>query len=128
MSKTYQVWHGHSESRHAYLAEGVQSPFPTGFTHVANVKANGLREAVELTTNTGGELLSQRWADNTGVEVLVEVPRSTGAGDVIVEADGKAYMVLTGAFREVVSAYEQSLQEVVRRGVGQENVKDGPER
>jgi hypothetical protein len=78
--KTYQVWHdaGWPQSRLNQMLGGwPPSRFPEHYVHVANVQANGLREAVELTTGRGSHLASlmgegqyHAWEDNRGVESL----------------------------------------------------------
>jgi hypothetical protein len=101
--KTYQVWHdvGWPQSRLNQLLGGwPPSRFPEDYVHVANVRANGLREAVDLTTDRGSlldELAAngqfQPWSDNKQVQSLVISTRDTDQGDVVVDPHGQAYRV-----------------------------------
>jgi hypothetical protein len=110
----YQVWQdrGWPESRLADILHGEQTPFPEGYVHVANVQAESLAEAVELTVDTGsflrpdGDPPHKPWGRNEGVEVLVKPPysRDTDVGDVIVDPQGLAYRVERHGFSEVKAA------------------------
>src|SRR5262249_32937538 len=99
--KIYEVWHdkGWPESRIAQATgiEGGEGSFPADYVHVANVQANSLRQAVEITTDTGGIIDDPRqwqpWEKNEGVEALVTAPRDTVPGDVIVDPQGQPYRV-----------------------------------
>jgi len=106
--KTYQVWHDASwpESRlNQMLAGWPPSRFPEHYVHVANVQANGLREAVEMTTGTGSILEGNAipWERNPGVQSLASIlaHRNTDQGDVIVDPQGRAYGVEQNCFIEV---------------------------
>ena len=107
--KTYQVWHdaGWPQSRINQMFGGwPPSRFPEDYVHVANVQANGLREAVELTTHRG-DLLDElagrgnyhRWDDNKRVQPLVVSPRDTDQGDVVVDPHGQAYRLKQNSFQ-----------------------------
>jgi hypothetical protein len=109
--KTYQVWHdaGWPQSRLNQMLGGwPPSRFPEEYVHVANVQANGLREAVELTTHRG-DLLDElagkgnyhRWDDNKAVQPLVVSPRDTDQGDVVVDPHGQAYRLKRSGFEEL---------------------------
>src|SRR5262249_34865037 len=109
--KTYQVWHdaGWPQSRLNQMLGGwPPSRFPEDYVHVANVRANGLREAVELTTDRGslltelaGEGKYQPWSENKQVQPLVISTRDTDQGDVVVDSHGQAYRVNQGRFEEL---------------------------
>jgi len=106
--KTYQVWHetGWPESRlNQMLAGWPPSRFPEDYVQVANVQANGLREAVEMTTGTGSILEGNAisWERNPGVQSLASIlaHRNTNDGDVIVDPQGKAYRVEQTCFHEI---------------------------
>jgi hypothetical protein len=118
--KTYQVWHdiGWPQSRlNQVLGGWPPSRFPGDYVQVANVRANGLREAVELTTGRGS-LLSylahegqyQPWERNAGVESVPNIltHRDTDRGDVIVDPQGKAYRVERIGFVEVAASRDQN--------------------
>jgi hypothetical protein len=84
------------------------SRFPENYVHVANVQANGLREAVELTTDRGslfdelaGRGQYQPWSDNKQVQPLVVSTRDTDQGDVVVDPHGQAYRVNRAGFEEL---------------------------
>ena len=106
--KTYQVWHetGWPESRINQMLGGwPPSRFPEDYVHVANVQANGLREAVGLTTDKGNILEGNAipWEKNPGVEALPTIlqHRDSDKGDVIVDPQGKAYRVEHQGFSEI---------------------------
>jgi hypothetical protein len=109
--KTYQVWHdaGWPQSRLNQMLGGwPPSRFPEDYVHVANVRANGLREAVELTTDQGsiftelrGEGQYHPWTENKQVQPLVISTRDTDQGDVVVDPHGQAYRVKEGQFEEL---------------------------
>ncbi len=118
--KTYQVWHdvGWPQSRlNQMLGDWPPTPFPEGYVHVSNVQANGLREAVELTTSSGsllahlaGEGQYHAWQDNRDIENLCNpkiAQRDTDKGDVIVDPQGKAYRVEQNGFSEIRRGSEQ---------------------
>lgn len=123
---TYQVFHdnGWPTSRiEQIVAERPPSRFPEDFTHVANVQANGLREAVELTTDTGGIVGDARewkpWEKNGQAEALVKAPRDTVPGDVVVDPGGKAYRVEDDWFTEVQS-YDRIVEQAAEMGKGRD--------
>ena len=101
---TYQVWQdrGWPQSRINQMLGGwPPSRFPEEYVHVANVQAEGLDQAVALTTDTGdflagdGQLPWQPWSSKEGVQALVKRPfaRDTDIGDVIVDPQGQAHRV-----------------------------------
>jgi hypothetical protein len=112
----YQVWQdrGWPESRLAHMLHGEQTPFPEGYIHVANVQAESLAQAMELTVDTGsflrpdGDPPHKSWIQNEGVQVLVKRPysRDTDVGDVIVDPQGLAYRVERDGFTEVQAAHQ----------------------
>ncbi len=99
--KTYQVWHNDNWPNPA----PAHGRFPEGFSHVANVQANGLRETVEKATDQGGLLFDARpwlaWERKEGVEALVFGPRDTVPGDVIVDPGGRPFRVEHEGFKEI---------------------------
>lgn len=104
--ETYQVWHdiGWPQSRLDQLLGGwPPSRFPEDYVHVANVQANGLRQAVELTTDKGN--YSERnvihWENNRGVESFLRLNRDTDEGDVIVDPQGNVYRVEQNGFSKI---------------------------
>lgn len=116
-TKTYQVWHdaGWPQSRlNETLGGWPASRFPEHFIHVANVQANGLREAVALTTDNGSILDDSQpfisWEKNGRVEALVRYPRETDAGDVVVDPNGRAYRVEHDWFTEIQPSYERLIE------------------
>jgi hypothetical protein len=116
--KMYQVWHdrGWPQSRlNQTLGGWPPSRYPNDYVHVANVKANGLRHVVELTTGKGSFLDStfQGWEANSGVESLSRFQRDTDRGDVIVAPDGKPYRVEENFFKEI-SAEQGKLGKATR--------------
>jgi len=105
--KTYEVWH----------QGGNAGQFPQDFTHVANVQANGLLEAVNLTRE---EQFSGNWLASEDVE-LVGVPDSgTERGDVIIDPSGRPFLVEERWFKEFEKdaqqyAVPQSRESVMER-------------
>ena len=61
-SRLYQVWHdyGWPERRLLNLLNSEATPFPEGFTHVGNVRAGSLAEALELSVDKGRALSASR--------------------------------------------------------------------
>lgn len=55
-------------------------PFPSGHQKVALVDSDDLEKIFKLTNGTD----AHPWSENEGVECLVDSPRSTSAGDVVV--------------------------------------------
>ena len=102
--EVYQVWHDNHwpGSRARHVIGCPPSPFPQGFTHVANVRANNLEQAFGLTKDKGsmaaGAESWQPWEENPEVEVLVMPRRSTSADDVIVDPKRKEHRVVTEGF------------------------------
>ena len=112
--KTDQVWHdaGWPQSRINQMLGGwPPSRFPEDYVHVANVQANGLREAVEMTTGTGSILEGNAipWERNPGVQSLASIltHRDSDKGDVIVDPQGRAYRVEHQGFSEISVAKEK---------------------
>jgi len=106
--KTYRVWLNHSypPERMAQAAGEVPfPPFPEGYGHFANVRANGLQEVVTLTTDMPSIFRDDfhQWEIDSGVQTLLPgvVARDIEAGDVIVDPQGRAHRVENGHFREV---------------------------
>ena len=85
--KTYQVWQWR-ENPHG---------FPNNFTHVADVQANGLKEVIELTRDTGGLFDDSqswlRWQEKDGVTMVAGSNREMMTGDVIVDPSGDGYQL-----------------------------------
>lgn len=105
----FQVWHDHHwpESYLSHVLGGCpEPPFPQSYTHVANVRADSLAQAVELTTDKGHFLDPELWQKNPEVEVLVLAPRETTIGDVIVDPQGQAHRVVQQGFREIAVRYD----------------------
>lgn len=120
MEKVYKVYHDYRwpQSMIDELNHGAfPSHFPEDYTHVANVRANGLREAVDLTRDVGGILDDTRtwepWEKNGKAEALVKAPRDTVSGDVIVDPGGKAYQLRGENFTEI-RYYEEMLEQVAQ--------------
>jgi hypothetical protein len=105
----YQVWHDVAwpNRRIANVLNGTETSFPAGYVHVANVRTVSLEEAVEMTTDTGSILDGsgnwQPWEKKPGMEALVTGPRSTAAGDVIVDPHGRMHRVEGNGFTEILS-------------------------
>jgi hypothetical protein len=96
----YQVWH--ADDREAvHQSRMEREPYMHGYTHVASVEARDLQHAAELTVETE----DRAWWLNPEVKASVVGSRATGAGDVIVDPQGRAY-VFEGyrSFREVEAA------------------------
>jgi hypothetical protein len=104
----YQVWHdaGYPESRIRQLTGGPAPVFPDDYVHVANVQAGSLEEAQRLTTHDGGLLdgTNKSWLKNPEAEALAFAPRSTDAGDVIVDPKGVAYRCERSGFHRIEPA------------------------
>ncbi len=101
---TYQVWHDTSwpNSRIAHLIAGPEPRFPDDYAHVANVQAASLNQAMSLTEH--GNILSgggRNWTKNPEVQALVDIPRSTAVGDVIVDPQAKAHRFDGNGFSEI---------------------------
>ena len=113
----YQVWHdrGWPQSRIDQMLGGwPPSQFPQDYFHAADVQADSVLEAVQLTTGNGHVLKGdhQRWDDHQGVRSHTPktfVPRDTDKGDVIVDPQGKAHRYDGPGFREVEAAARQPL-------------------
>jgi hypothetical protein len=112
---TYEVWHD-IDAPHSTIAamiDGELPRFPEVFAHVASVHAESLQQAVELTNHKMdlNEPASKwvSWQKNPGVEALVEIPRSTMLGDVIVDPRGHAHRVERAGFKEI-AAHDQSVE------------------
>jgi hypothetical protein len=109
-SDEHQVWHlgGYPASRIAWAFGAFEPRFPQDYIHVANVQAASLDEAAALTTHAkglvDGKLAS--WRSNPGTNALVMIPRSTDAGDVIVDPSGQAYRVERHGFGPVETIAE----------------------
>jgi hypothetical protein len=105
----YQVWHDIAgpNRRIANVLNGAETSFPAGYVHVANVRTASLEQAVEMTTVTGSILDAfgnwQPWEKKPGTEALVIGPRSTAAGDVIVDPQGRVHRVEGNGFTEIFS-------------------------
>jgi hypothetical protein len=117
--KPYQVWHDIGWINQV-LGGYPPSRFPDDYVHVASVKADGLRHAVELTTDKGsipeGNLIP--WETNPGVQSFSRMNRNTDTGDVIVTPSGKPYRLEGNVFKEV-DTYDRLLAEYASRGSGQ---------
>jgi hypothetical protein len=63
------------------------------------------------------------WQKNAGVEALVEVPRNTMLGDVIVDPNGQAYLVERSGFKGIAlsertaATVDQHLEGAADRGI-----------
>ena len=90
---TYQVWHDTfwPNSRIAHVIGGPGPRFPTTSPtsptsrQRASTRRSGLTEHGDILSGDG-----RNWKKNPDVRALVEIPRSTAAGDVIVDPQGKA--------------------------------------
>ena len=97
--KTYQVWHDRGWPQNILdqtLGGAPPSKFPQDYFHVADVLANGLNEAVELTTSKGHILRDDHhpWDGHPHVRSYAPgpfAPRDTSVGDVIVDPEGIAH-------------------------------------
>ncbi len=51
--QVYQIWHdpGDHPSKMFEIRHAMRLPFPSGYVHVANVRASSLKEAAELATS-----------------------------------------------------------------------------
>jgi hypothetical protein len=103
------------------LGGAPPSRFPADYVHVADVQANGLRQAVQITTDTGsifdGSLIP--WEKSEGVRSMGHINRDTDAGDVIVDPQGRAYRVGDGHFEEIAdhrSKFDRELDAYAARG------------
>jgi hypothetical protein len=109
----YQVWHdaGWPERAGLNARFGVETPFPQGFLHVADVQAASLGHAVALTGGAGyipgpsGDVSWEPWEMNPGVRALSPLPqtRDTDAGDVIVDPQGRAHRYDGLGFRAIAA-------------------------
>ena len=134
----YQVWHDAGwPQRHSLNARfGVETPFPQGFIHVADVQAGSLGQAVARTTDAGNILAGdgswQPWEHKEGVQALVMRPysRDTDAGDVIVDPRGRPHRYDGRGFRVVERAVQSlpSPGELAEDRGGPEPPGQGPER
>ena len=114
----YQVWHDAGWPERAVLNArfGVETPFPQGFIHVADVEAASLHQAVSLTTsdtdpdNPAG-WMPRLWIENEGVQPQVRhsLLRDTTAGDVIVDPQGRPHRYDGRGFSEVEATAKPSL-------------------
>ena len=92
----YQVWHDAGWPERAVLNArfGMETPFPQGFIHVADVEAASLHQAVSLTTSDTDPdgWKPKLWIENEGVQprVRLSLLRDTDTGDVIVDPRGGA--------------------------------------
>jgi hypothetical protein len=111
-SGVYQVWHdaGWPERASLNARFGVETPFPQGFIHVADVEAANLGQAVALTGGAGylpgpGGVSWEPWEMNPGVRALAPLPqtRDTDAGDVIVDPQGRAHRYDGLGFRAIAA-------------------------
>ena len=143
--KTYTVWHdrGWPQSRINQMLGGWSpSRFPEDYVHVANVQANGLREAVELTTDRGNLLAHlagdgeyQPWSENKGVQPLVVSSRDTDQGDVVVDPQGQAYRIKQAGFEvvgppspETYRRYERTAEDKEKSAMTLAKIIDAAER
>jgi hypothetical protein len=76
---------------------------------VAEVLAQGLEQAVELTRHVGNP-----WQENPGVEGI-DGARSTGIGDFFVDPKGQAHCVGSMGFSVVRSGFEREVDEFAWR-------------
>jgi hypothetical protein len=118
--KFYQVWHdlGWPQSRINQMLGGhPPSRFPDDYVHVADVKADGLRQAVELTTDKGSILSGTdiAWERNKEVKSFHVGNRDTDRGDVIVTPSGQPYRYEGDVFKEI-ETYERLLVNAASRG------------
>ena len=91
----------------------METPFPQGFIHVADVEAASLHQAVSLTTSdtdTDG-WKPKLWIENGGVQprVRLSLLRDTDTGDVIVDPRGRAHRYDGQGFGEIEATAGQSL-------------------
>jgi hypothetical protein len=110
----YQVWHdaGWPERASLNARFGVETPFPQGFLHVADVQAASLGQAVALTTGggdsrePGGAGSWRPWETKAGVRALAPLAqtRDTERGDVIVDPQGQPYRYDGGGFTAIEAA------------------------
>jgi hypothetical protein len=85
----YQVLHA-KDFTGMILSRMEGEPYVHGYSHVANVQAKSLDQVFELTNH-----LDTPWQRNPGVQALVETPRSTYTGDVIIDPQGQPYCVVS---------------------------------
>jgi hypothetical protein len=110
-SGVYQVWHdaGWPERAGLNARFGVETPFPAGYIHVADVEADNLGQAVALTGGAGylpgpgGDVSWEPWEMNPGVRAFAPLPqtRDTAAGDVVVDPQGRAHRYDGLGFRAI---------------------------
>jgi hypothetical protein len=122
----YQVWHdaGWPERAGLNARFGVETPFPAGFLHVADVQASGLGQAAALTSDAGdildpdGAVPWQPWESKAGVRPIIPRPftRDTDAGDVIVDPHGRAHRYDGRGFRAIEGAAKQHGPDAADRG------------
>jgi hypothetical protein len=83
----YQVWHANDrEAVHQSRME--REPYVHGYAYAASVEARDLQHAAELTVET----VDRAWWLNPEVKAVAVWARDTGAGDVIVDPQGRAYL------------------------------------
>jgi hypothetical protein len=109
----YQVWHdaGWPERAGLNARFGVETPFPAGYIHAADVEADSLGQAVALTGGAAyvpgpdGGLSWEPWESNPGVRswALLSQTRDTAAGDVIVDPQGRAHRYDGLGFRAIAA-------------------------
>jgi len=75
--------------------EVYHSAFGDGFKHVANVICKHLGEAFQNTNS-----IDHHWSENTNVEVIGELSRSTSVGDFF-NVDGAWFVVGNFGFNDV---------------------------
>ena len=113
----YQVWHDRDwpQSRINQMLGGwPPSQFPQDYFHAADVHADSLLEAVQLTTGKGHVLEGdhQPWDGHQGVRSYTPkpfVPRDTSEGDVVVDPQGQAHRYDGQGFSEVEATAKPSL-------------------
>jgi hypothetical protein len=86
----FQVWHA-NDVEAVSQSELEGGPFGHGYTLAARVEARNVVDAF-YATNHG----DTPWPQQPGAEALIDEPRSTAAGDVIVDPEGRVYRVEAG--------------------------------
>jgi hypothetical protein len=99
----YQVWHARDLDA-VFASELEREPYLHGHSHIANVQADSLDQALKLTDH----IQTPSWPQHPQVQSMTANPRSTFPGDVIVDPKGKPHHYGRWGFSEV-AAVDQSL-------------------
>src|SRR5689334_23023924 len=79
----------HSDDRAWMIQNRMGERYPIhGYLLVANVQADGLDVAFRLTKHG-----ATSWSEHPGVEALVDNPRATSVGDVVIDPERRAHLV-----------------------------------